>query len=163
MHESERILPKSKIKQQKIARRAAKTNAASSIDRQRGGEKERERWQPDNKRVGQPSSTCNSLCVVFPVDQAAFLCGKLPYKKGQLWASALGEGVAQTVPVIQFGFFMQPRVFLIKCRIMNFTCERGRQREREIGRGEREAFKVLISFSNESEFAVTLCQQLARF
>lgn len=57
------------------------------------------------------------------------------YKKGQLWASALGEGVAQTVPVIQFGFFMQPRVFLIKCRIMNFTCERDRQTE---GEGERE-------------------------
>lgn len=77
---------------------------------------------------------------------------------------ALGEGVAQTVPVIQFGFFMQPRVFLIKCRIMNFTCERDRQTEGEgERRSEREAFKVLISFSNESEFAVTLCQQLARF
>lgn len=83
-----------------------------------------------------------------------------------MWASALGEGVAQTVPVIQFGFFMQPRVFLIKCRIMNFTCERDRQTGGEKEgerRSEREAFKVLISFSNESEFAVTLCQQLARF
>lgn len=111
MHESERILPKSKIKQQKIARRAAKTNAASSIDRQRGGEKERERWQPDNKRVGQLSSTCNSLCVVFPVDQAAFLCGKLPYKKGQLWARALGEGVADCAcDTVRF-FYAAARVF----------------------------------------------------
>lgn len=33
-------------------------------------------------------------------------------------------------------FFMQPRVFLIKCRIMNFTCERDRQTEGG-GEGER--------------------------
>lgn len=57
------------------------------------------------------------------------------YKKGQLKAQGGADCGRETVPVIQFGFFMQPRVFLIKCRIMNFTCEPERQTDRQRERG----------------------------
>lgn len=135
MHESERILPKSKIKQQKIARRAAKTNAASSIDRQRGEESRRETERQGSQTTnvwGNRARHATLFALFFQLTRPRFYVASYHIKRVSCRRVRAGKAW-QTVPVIQFGFFMQPRVFLIKCRIMNFTCERGRQRERERG------------------------------
>jgi len=90
----------------------------SGREEEREGEREMrgEELLPDSQREATPALN-KTRCVVFPVDQAIKgLCERQREReRGK-------EKRGISLPVIHFFLSACTRVFLIKCKIMNFMC-----------------------------------------